>query len=294
MRSLKLLGVVLVTGLLAGCSIFMGTRNPSGPGPIWVGPHMFEQVKGVRGGPDAFSGALAMEYRSLALEQGDGEKDWPNAYIFAQKGLAASGGQAVLPEDPAAWPTLTPADRAALTDGRGRLAAALDGGARTSNPPMAAHAQGLYECWLEESSEHETQDADACRGAFLAALAALTQRTVVAPAPVTTQDFVVYFAWDRSDLDAAAQRVIDMAAAAARSAGQARINLVGHADLSGSPDYNLRLSLRRADAVRQALVARGITADRTNVTGVGDSEPAVATARGVREPRNRFVSITVR
>jgi OmpA-OmpF porin, OOP family len=111
---------------------------------------------------------------------------------------------------------------------------------------------------------------------------------------VTTQDFVVYFAWDRADLDAAAQRVIDMAAAAARSSTQARINLVGHADLSGSPDYNLRLSLRRADAVRQALVARGITADRTNVTGVGDSEPAVPTARGVREPRNRFVSVTIR
>ena len=75
---------------------------------------------------------------------------------------------------------------------------------------------------------------------------------------------------------------------------EARVNLVGHADLSGSPDYNLRLSLRRADAVRQALVARGITADRTNVTGVGDSEPAVPTARGVREPRNRFVSVTIR
>ena len=293
MRSLKLFGVVLVTGLLAGCSFFMGTRVPSGPGPFWYGPQAFEHVKGVRGGPDAFSGALAMEYRSLALEQGDGEKDWPNAYIFAQKGLAASGGQAVLPEDPAAWPTLTPADRAALTDGRGRLIAVLDGGGRTSNPPMAAHAQGLYECWLEESSEHETDDAAACRGAFLAALATFQQR-VVTPAPVTTQDFIVYFAWDRSDLDAAAQRVIDMAAAAARSSTQARINLVGHADLSGSPDYNLRLSLRRADAVRQALVARGITADRTNVTGVGDSEPAVPTARGVREPRNRFVSVTIR
>src|SRR5205823_11477453 len=127
---------------------------------------------------------------------GDGEKDWPNAYIFAQKGLAASGGQSVLPEDPAAWPTLNPADRAALTDARGRLLAALDGGARAGNPAMAAHAQGLYECWLEESTEgHESPDADACRGAFLAALAAITQRTVT-PAPVTTQDFVVYFAWD--------------------------------------------------------------------------------------------------
>jgi OmpA-OmpF porin, OOP family len=292
MRSLKLLGVILVMGLLSGCSMFLGTRAGGQPN-AFNDPLLYEKVKGVSGGRDAFTGGLAIEYRSLAIEQGDGEKDWPNAYIFAQKGLAAAGGQAVLPEDPAAWPTLVPADRAALTDGRGRLIAVLDGGGRSSNPPMAAHAQGLYECWLEESSEHENEDAAACRGAFLAALATF-QRTTVTPAPVTTQDFVVYFAWDRADLDAAAQRVIDMAAAAARSSTQARINLVGHADLSGSPDYNLRLSLRRADAVRQALVARGITADRTNVTGVGDSEPAVPTARGVREPRNRFVSVTIR
>jgi len=41
-------------------------------------------------------------------------------------------------------------------------------------------------------------------------------------------------------------------------------------------------------------VARGIASDRMNVTGVGEEQPAVATADGVREARNRFVSVNIR
>jgi OOP family OmpA-OmpF porin len=289
MRSLKLLGVILVMGLLGGCSMFLGTRAGGQPN-AFNDPLLYEKVKGVSGGRDAFTGGLAIEYRSLAIEQGDGEKDWPNAYLFAQKGLAAAGGQAVPPEDPAAWPTLSGADAAALSEARGRLIGYISANG-ASNGATAAHVQGLYECWLEEASEHETDDANFCRGAFESYFV----RRVVEQAPaVVTNDYIVYFAWDRADLDAAAQRVIDMAASAARGSTAARLNLVGHADRSGPSDYNLRLSLRRADAVRQALVARGITSDRMNVTGVGEEQPAVPTPDGVREPRNRFVSITIR
>jgi OOP family OmpA-OmpF porin len=288
MRSLKLCGVILSLGLLAGCSIFTGTRSPGSPN-AFSDPLLYEQIKGVSRGSDAFTTGLVTEYKSLAVEQGDGEKDWPNAYLFAQKGLAAASGQAVAPEDPANWPTLTGADRAALTDARGRLLTFISANG-SSNAAMAAHAQGLYECWLEESSEHEMDDANFCRGAFEAIIGV---RKVEAQA-VVTNDFIVYFAWDSAALDAAAQHVIDMAAASSRSSTAARVNLVGHADRSGPTDYNLRLSLRRADAVRQALVARGISADRMNVTGVGEEQPAVTTADGVREARNRFVSVNIR
>lgn len=290
MRSLKLFGVILTTmGLLAGCSMFTGTRAPGGPN-AFSDPLLYEQIKGVGGGRDAFTSGLIAEYKSLAVEQGDGERDWPNAYLFAQKGLAVANGQAVQPEDPSNWPTLSDSDRAALTDARGRLGNFVSANG-ASNGAIAAHAQGLYECWLEESSEHEVDDANFCRGAFESIVA--VRRVVEAPA-VVTNDFIIYFAWDSAALDAAAQRVIDQAASAARSTTGARVNLVGHADRSGPTDYNLRLSLRRADAVRQALVARGISADRMNVTGVGEEQPAVPTPDGVREPRNRFVSVTIR
>jgi outer membrane protein OmpA-like peptidoglycan-associated protein len=73
-----------------------------------------------------------------------------------------------------------------------------------------------------------------------------------------------------------------------------RIVLVGHADLSGPASYNLRLSLRRSDAIRAALAQRGVATERTSVTALGDTDPAVPTARGVREPRNRTVVVTVR
>jgi outer membrane protein OmpA-like peptidoglycan-associated protein len=68
--------------------------------------------------------------------------------------------------------------------------------------------------------------------------------------------------------------------------------LVGKADLSGTDAYNLALSKRRADTVRSALVAGGVSADRIEEQWVGMREPPVPTAAGVREPRNRVVEVS--
>jgi outer membrane protein OmpA-like peptidoglycan-associated protein len=53
----------------------------------------------------------------------------------------------------------------------------------------------------------------------------------------------------------------------------------------------MALSLRRADSVRSSLISGGVSADKITVAGRGESEPAVPTADGVREPKNRRVEI---
>jgi OmpA-OmpF porin, OOP family len=55
----------------------------------------------------------------------------------------------------------------------------------------------------------------------------------------------------------------------------------------------MALSHRRADAVRAALIADGIAANRIADSWVGFHEPPVPTAPGVREPRNRVVEVTL-
>jgi OOP family OmpA-OmpF porin len=55
----------------------------------------------------------------------------------------------------------------------------------------------------------------------------------------------------------------------------------------------MALSLRRADTVREALIAGGIDANTITVAGRGESEPAVPTADGVREQANRRVEIVI-
>jgi outer membrane protein OmpA-like peptidoglycan-associated protein len=70
--------------------------------------------------------------------------------------------------------------------------------------------------------------------------------------------------------------------------------VVGHTDRVGTAPANDRLSLQRAERVRQELIRIGIPAASITVAGRGEREPLVPTGDQVPEPRNRRVEITVR
>ncbi|MGG5807807.1 OmpA family protein [Falsiroseomonas sp. CW058] len=115
-----------------------------------------------------------------------------------------------------------------------------------------------------------------------------------APAPAATRTFIVYFDIRSASLTARARELVAEAAQAARSGRAARIEVTGHADRSGTPAVNMRLSLRRAQAVAQELQRRGVARGDITIRGAGEAEPAVPTADGAREPQNRRVEIVVR
>jgi outer membrane protein OmpA-like peptidoglycan-associated protein len=112
------------------------------------------------------------------------------------------------------------------------------------------------------------------------------------PAAVPIGPFIVFFDWDRSDITPQAAAILDNAAAAYQQTGQAQVVLAGHADRSGSAQYNVGLSQRRADSVRSYLAGRGIPDGSIATEAFGESRPLVETADGVREPQNRRVEIT--
>jgi len=114
------------------------------------------------------------------------------------------------------------------------------------------------------------------------------------PTPaVSPPSFMVFFDWDRSNLSAQALNTIKQAAAAFKTKGNARITATGHTDTSGPENYNMALSLRRANAVKDALVREGVPAMAIAVVGRGESQPLVPTGDGVREPQNRRVEIVI-
>ncbi len=107
------------------------------------------------------------------------------------------------------------------------------------------------------------------------------------------RSYTVFFDFDRAELGASAVPIVEQAAANARTGRATRIELNGHADKSGSDRYNQRLSERRAETVRQELVRRGVPASDIAMVAQGERQPAVPTADGVGEPRNRRVEIVL-
>jgi hypothetical protein len=108
-------------------------------------------IKTAPGGPTPFSQALTEEYRTYVAKE-TGNYDWHYARYFARKGLLASKGQAVLPEDPASWDVSDKA-KPQLAAARQQLIAALDGGARQAKPKEAARAQARFDCWVQKQDQ---------------------------------------------------------------------------------------------------------------------------------------------
>jgi OmpA-OmpF porin, OOP family len=104
--------------------------------------------------------------------------------------------------------------------------------------------------------------------------------------------FIVFFDWDKDEITPAAAAILDNAAAGYQEVGSASVVLAGHADRSGSDEYNVGLSQRRANNVRSYLAGRGVPDTAITSEAYGESRPLVDTADGVREPQNRRVEIT--
>jgi len=120
-----------------------------------------------------------------------------------------------------------------------------------------------------------------------------TVAAVPAPAPDAARTYLLFFDWDKADLSGRAQQIIADAAHNATRVQYTRIDVTGNADLSGTHEYNMGLSRRRADAVASELVRDGVPQAAIKVIAAGDTKPLVPTAEGVREPQNRRVEIVI-
>ncbi len=114
----------------------------------------------------------------------------------------------------------------------------------------------------------------------------------VAQAVCNKGPYIVFFDWDKSDITPEAATILNNAVSAYSNCGSASVMLAGYTDTSGSAQYNVGLSQRRADAVRSYMSARGVPDTRISTEAFGETNLRVPTADGVRELQNRRVEIT--
>jgi OOP family OmpA-OmpF porin len=251
---------------------------------------------------DTFNAQLVQEYKKIALFEADEMYDWVDAENHATKGNMAAEGTTPLPYTPAEWDIESERELRELELARAELVTILDDGARSSAPHEAAVAQAKYDCWVEQQEEgHQPAHIAACRDAYLAALDDL--KAAVAPEPVKTtavvQDEIaretVYFEFDKSTITGQAQAKIDSFVAEMKQIQPVvTLYIAGHADTTGPNDYNYALSQDRAASVRTELERQGMTVGSYSdleIEAQGETDLAVPTADGVREPRNRRVEI---
>lgn len=103
----------------------------------------------------------------------------------------------------------------------------------------------------------------------------------------------VLFATGRSELLPGAMQSVDRLAEYLQGNPDKTVVIEGHTDSTGSDSTNLRLSQERADAVRMALITRGIVAGRIVATGLGSSRPVASNDTAAGRQQNRRVEIII-
>jgi peptidoglycan-associated lipoprotein len=106
----------------------------------------------------------------------------------------------------------------------------------------------------------------------------------------------VYFQFDRSEISDEGIRLLDQKVDALQRNASVRIRIEGNADDSGSDEYNMALSQRRAGIVHRYLSERGIDASRVQIVSYGEERPACTTSRDedcrAKNRRDEFVILS--
>jgi len=160
----------------------------------------------------------------------------------------------------------------AVTVSRGESRLVLD-------RPYAAASVGTQAIAAYQSSQQEVEKE------FGAAIAAQ---------PARAATFVLYFVEGKDDFTDESKRLLEQMLAEVARRPVPDVLVVGHTDAVGNDQVNDALGQRRAETVRTALIGRGIAPADVRAISRGKRAPAVPTADGVAEPRNRRVEIIVR
>lgn len=108
---------------------------------------------------------------------------------------------------------------------------------------------------------------------------------------ITLED--INFEFGKAELLPGARQTIDPLVEVLRKEPQRNVLIEGFTDSIGNDQYNIKLSLQRANAVRDAITAKGIRADRITTKGYGEQFPVASNETPAGRQKNRRVEIII-
>ena len=162
---------------------------------------------------------------------------------------------------------------------------------RSKKEAEQARLQSREEADKAEKARRETEQAKAEIDQFLKDLSDLQGKMTERGIVLTMGD--VLFSFGKADLSAGAVRNLDKITGFLEKHPDRNLLIEGHTDSIGSDEFNQALSQKRADAVKEALVGKGIVPDRIATKGYGKKFPVAGNDTESGRQMNRRVEVVI-
>ena len=283
----------------------------------------YEQVKEVdASNPKTFQQHLLNNYQQNASFEAEEMHDWNSAKLYSEKALRALDGENLYPEKISYWKI--PLNRVAdIKSGYNNLLSIYEE-ARLIDPINLAKAISSLDCWSEQEEEKwQTWDIDKCKNDFHSAMHRIyenisskktlkentqeendksdsiqEEESESSNLTIVTQNEkkeimqIIYFDFDDSKLSEISKNVLINFLDKNKNK-LSRYIILGHTDTKGSKSYNLTLSLKRAEVVKEILLIEGINEKNVSILGKGEEETAVSTPDETKHPANRRAEVKI-
>ncbi len=265
--------------------------------------------------PTNFKEYLLFEYKKKATFEAEEMHDWNSAKLYSEKALQSLETNKIYPEVISYW-KLPKENVEEIKIAHSNLMIIYNE-AKIIDPNNLAKAISSLDCWSEQQEENwQTWDINICKEDFLKSMHNIYEKisnekldqgkinkhveklennfedevTVITKNKKNDLIQIIYFDFDQFNLSEVSKEKIKIFVE--KNGKQINEYLVmGHTDTKGSKNYNLLLSIKRAEFVKNLLIEMGIEKSKIKILGEGESSLAVITPDNTKHPANRRVEI---
>jgi len=264
--------------------------------------------------PKNFQEHLLSEYKKRASFEAEEMHDWNSAKLYSEKALKSLETDEIYPEEISYWKIPEENINEIKIAYENLMTIYKD--AKNIDPINLARAISSLDCWSEQQEENwQTWDINSCKNDFLNAMHNIYEKistqeneqentnknnnlenetkdevTIVTKNENKELMQIIYFDFDKFNLSEVSKDKIKKFLNNYGSVINEYL-VVGHTDTKGTNKYNLSLSIKRAEVVKEILINYGINQNRIKILGKGEESLAVNTPDDTKQPANRRVEI---